>query len=792
MPLYHNKWRTFLNEGTKRTLTEEELLAESRKENVKKKYPELDKRGLIDELSLEDPSGNNAYLAWMAKQINNYFEQDETYNARQEFIKHVINATNSFHSNKQRLKQKDLNQYKTVADLNQTIDALGLTSKDKRKQQREREAKILAQQSFDIFENDDMEVIRPLTKEASCVLGKDAKWCIAATKSKNYWYDYLLGRQTGDNIPRAFIIARLNNLDQGTGTYEDKGDPNKVIALEYKYEPYGEPEFVQMWDAPNDASDEDSFSEAVAINILDGVLGTGNGLAAYNRLYRRKANWDDEITGEVGDEDLIAIIEHLENNYQGEFGFEDIEYDKEKEDWRDDAIEQVTDILPRIGYDIIQIGLSNIETAPPEMDTKEHEKILDAANKQHDNIHFSFDDNSYDSYMDIRYAATFNFKFHGVKLDPDVDIDEVAKVALETIHGEANIYPGENDAENIYVDYDDDDLIVSFTYNSMDPYGERSEFGPSPEDFEDFVYQIGTDIDMEHVHKEMLEAFENNDFFGADPTKMRPADIISYLNNKLKNFDEVDLDDGTITAYGDLKVQLPRVPKKFLELSKKIGTDKQPGELHHLKDIITGPFRNENETLANFLQMLAIKNSINSYDAETKFKSAIHRFFATIGMQADKQLSLDLQTKKQRAASEVFDDIFENKSDLNEDDSYMKANFSMGVVRKDLAYDPISGKATINFWIDFPARENAQWNIKFLELADKYWRSIEDAYEIAITESLENFYKKQEAEIEEKLRKYKDESSKKPSDGDQGGPIVKNVKGERMLEHFKGWRNFLK
>ena len=41
MPLFHNKWRTFLNEGTKRPLTEEELLAEGRKDDVKKKYPEI-------------------------------------------------------------------------------------------------------------------------------------------------------------------------------------------------------------------------------------------------------------------------------------------------------------------------------------------------------------------------------------------------------------------------------------------------------------------------------------------------------------------------------------------------------------------------------------------------------------------------------------------------------------------------------------------------------------------------------------------------------------------------------
>ena len=74
MPLYHNKWRGFLNKGVKPTLTEEELLAEGRLEDVKKKYVELDKRGIIDDLSVKDPSGNNAYLGWMTKRWQIFLE----------------------------------------------------------------------------------------------------------------------------------------------------------------------------------------------------------------------------------------------------------------------------------------------------------------------------------------------------------------------------------------------------------------------------------------------------------------------------------------------------------------------------------------------------------------------------------------------------------------------------------------------------------------------------------------------------------------------------------------------
>ena len=108
MPLYHDKWRGFLNEGTKPQLTEEEqLLSEGRLDDVKKKFPELDKRGIIDNLSAKDPSGNNAYLRWMATQLNNFYEKEEGYAQRQEYQYRIQNVAQSFHKNKQRLKSNN-------------------------------------------------------------------------------------------------------------------------------------------------------------------------------------------------------------------------------------------------------------------------------------------------------------------------------------------------------------------------------------------------------------------------------------------------------------------------------------------------------------------------------------------------------------------------------------------------------------------------------------------------------------------------------------------------------------
>ena len=62
MKLLFANWRQYLNE--------EQLLIEGRIEDIKKKYPDLDEKGLLDILIDKDPSGNQKYLAWAAKQLS--------------------------------------------------------------------------------------------------------------------------------------------------------------------------------------------------------------------------------------------------------------------------------------------------------------------------------------------------------------------------------------------------------------------------------------------------------------------------------------------------------------------------------------------------------------------------------------------------------------------------------------------------------------------------------------------------------------------------------------------------
>ena len=74
-------------------------------------------------LSAKDPSGNNAYLGWMAKKVADFFRDRNMLMLRDRIsLRRPKDATKKFHLNKQRLKRKDLYQYKTVKDL---FDELG-------------------------------------------------------------------------------------------------------------------------------------------------------------------------------------------------------------------------------------------------------------------------------------------------------------------------------------------------------------------------------------------------------------------------------------------------------------------------------------------------------------------------------------------------------------------------------------------------------------------------------------------------------------------------------------------
>jgi hypothetical protein len=312
-------------EGMRRwaTLNEEQLLAEGRLEDAKKKYPQIDPLW-IDRLSERDPSGNNKYLMWAAKQFAQITEPwvKKHRESGEEKIPHHIadeiyqayrvsgDAIEKFHANYQRLKNKDINAYKTIDDVLSAIRRLGLSQKQKRRKKRER----AREGSTGLLENDDFWMIRPDTTEASCYYGQGTKWCISATHARNYFESYT-------NEGKTFYMIMLKGLDED--------DDGRKMALVYNRD-QSDTEPEEIYDAPDDSIDESDFLEHIIKNLI------GAHFADYEEIYSEYTDFYDDPTERTLTDNIKKLAKEMAgrpagDNYDIEFSEDEVD-DMEPED----------------------------------------------------------------------------------------------------------------------------------------------------------------------------------------------------------------------------------------------------------------------------------------------------------------------------------------------------------------------------------------------------------------------------------------------------------------------------
>ena len=129
------------------------------------------------------------------------------------------------------------------------------------------------------------------------------------------------------------------------------------------------------------------------------------------------------------------------------------------------------------------------------------------------------------------------------------------------------------------------------------------------------------------------------------------------------------------------------------------------------------------------------------------------------------------------AAAEYADG--QEKLDLKEEENpYIMADVNFSIIHASEAYEPVSGKSQATFYVEFKARSDPEWNIKFMEMADKYFRAIEDAYELVMSSELKGYFDRELGELEALLRRDKEAKAK--------------IAANQTNEHFNNWRRFLK
>ena len=241
---FNSIWKSYLNEEK-----ELELLIEAKVKDIKKKYPVLTDTGWLaysrEKLdSVLGPKGVSKYLLFCMRELHRGFKQDiedsESWTDSENYdVQHVktvadeiLEAVLAFQENQQRIEEKDIYKY-NIGELQQALSKLGLSSSQKKEKEKAEAMKT----TEIVYDENGIFAVRPYSEASSCYFGKNTRWCISATQSRNYFNQYT-------REGKAFVMVRFDGIPAD----------NSMHKLALVYDKDGELE--EVFDAPdNDHSD---------------------------------------------------------------------------------------------------------------------------------------------------------------------------------------------------------------------------------------------------------------------------------------------------------------------------------------------------------------------------------------------------------------------------------------------------------------------------------------------------------------------------------------------------------
>lgn len=153
-----------------------------------------------------DDIGKGGYTNWV---LDKYLKSDE--GSRSRFVEDLYKVADSLKEfnvkkNKGFWKDpKDINQYKTIRDLESTTEKYADV---KAKNEFNVSSKDVSEEDVDtIYDDGTWSIKVPKTREASCVLGRGTKWCTASQGENNMFDEY-----SGDGP--LYVIANKNDTTQ--------------------------------------------------------------------------------------------------------------------------------------------------------------------------------------------------------------------------------------------------------------------------------------------------------------------------------------------------------------------------------------------------------------------------------------------------------------------------------------------------------------------------------------------------------------------------------------------------
>lgn len=282
------------------------LLIENRLKKTLAKYKDKFPRNMhaesvVVELSDLDPSGQNKYLDWMVKQF--ILNKMDYYG-----VKDIAEPVKFFHDNVQRFKKKDINQYKTLDELQKTVEQI--KSKKSKSQQR----KDIKSDVDKIYEDEYVAIVHPKTHDSVCLYGAGTKWCITQREESHY------DEYSGNNIIFYYILSKVLPSD----------DPlYKVAAAIIRNEDNSVDDW-EMYDAEDNQISPDNFEHLYSERLFDHLKGE-----LVKRAKKEDPFWDpslidfdskyydfgkdfdkklDNIREKVHPSNIVKYLDIIENN----------------------------------------------------------------------------------------------------------------------------------------------------------------------------------------------------------------------------------------------------------------------------------------------------------------------------------------------------------------------------------------------------------------------------------------------------------------------------------------------
>jgi hypothetical protein len=423
MKLLFENWRSHIS------LLQEQLLIEGRIEDVKKKYPRIPK--IIDYLVRRDPSGNQKYLAWAAKQT----EVAREWRARglppgtgldvvqleSSWVPELTDKIEKFHKWNQRLPKfgfsKDINSYKDFESLRNAINKL---EEEETQAKKRAEKKKAAFSEADVIDDtDDYFIVRPRTTESSCFFGKGTRWCISSEQSQNYFDSY-----TSEG--KMFYFVFLKHVDP-TNKYK-----KLAFVLDRDFD------LESVFDAEDDELNEGEIEEAFVQNLLRQATAEGAWMAY---LWYEGGRYADESTKE----DVALYKQALErlgidppstDETSGLHVMEEAEYANSE------IREQATEVQSYIMEQLRDHAYQN-PAGPTEAD---YQKIQDEFEESAEHAYLYFDEYEEGKYY---YNGGMSFEFNDLEwIDEHADNDDVIEEIVREVADDNSVYVDEIEVYN--------------------------------------------------------------------------------------------------------------------------------------------------------------------------------------------------------------------------------------------------------------------------------------------------------------------------------------------------------